>query len=77
MRRIVLLCAVLCSGLFASNEQDGQGICGESSKNLFDALKNCGQRLEQAADEFRGFLETLNPDVLNEDANETQSMQSR
>lgn len=74
MRKIVLFCAVLCVGLFASNEQDKQEICGESSENLFDALKNCGQRFEQAADEFKGFLDSK---VVSEDANKTQSMPFR
>ncbi|MDE7173976.1 MAG: hypothetical protein K2N70_06465 [Helicobacter sp.] len=76
MRKVALLCAILCSGLLWANEQEGQEMCGESSKNLFDALKNCGQRLEQAADEFKGFLESLDSNATK-DANETQSMHSR
>ena len=67
MRRIVLLCAILCSGLLQANEQDKE-ICGESSSDIFDALKNCTQRFEQAAGEFKGYLDS---NVLK-DTNQTQ-----
>ncbi|MDE7317128.1 MAG: hypothetical protein K2N12_05300 [Helicobacter sp.] len=67
MRRIVLLCAVLCSGLLQADEQDKE-ICDGTSSDMFDALKNCAQRFEQAAGEFKGYLDSN----VFKDTNQTQ-----
>ncbi|MDE5816394.1 MAG: hypothetical protein K2H55_02680 [Helicobacter sp.] len=66
MRKVALLCAVLCGGLLASEQE--KDMCGEASNDMFDALKNCAQRFEQAVDEFKGYLDSN----VFKDANQTQ-----
>ncbi|MDE6978564.1 MAG: hypothetical protein K2O85_03235 [Helicobacter sp.] len=72
MRGIVLLCAVLCSGLLQANEQDKE-ICDGTSDDIFDVFKNCAQRFEQAVGEFKGYVDSN----VSKDVNQTQSTKTQ